>query len=166
MLIGAAEGVAAASLSGNPYVGVVAAGLACLLANLIFGYLVIERRANQLAAGLSLMFFGFGASTLIGRPFVGALVPGLPRIARARPRTLRHPGLARGSDRASALGAPVPDALGACAARGRRGSGRGVRGRATSEADAISRRSRWPDFSRASAARISPWRSPRPGTKA
>ncbi len=81
MLIGAAEGVAAASLSGNPYVGVVAAGLACLLANMIFGVLVIERRANQLAAGLSLMFFGFGASTLIGRPFVGTLVPGLPRIA-------------------------------------------------------------------------------------
>jgi general nucleoside transport system permease protein len=83
MLIGAAEGVAAASLSGNPYVGVAAAGLACLLANLMFGFLVIERRANQLATGLSLMFFGLGASTLIGRPFVGALVPGLSRIAVA-----------------------------------------------------------------------------------
>jgi general nucleoside transport system permease protein len=81
MLIGAAEGFAATSLSGNPYAGVVAAGIACLLANLIFGFLVIERRANQLASGLSLMFFGFGASTLIGRPFVGALVPALPRIA-------------------------------------------------------------------------------------
>ena len=46
-------------------------------------YLVIERRANQLATGLSLMFFGLGASTLIGRPFVGALVTGLPRIAVA-----------------------------------------------------------------------------------
>jgi ABC-type uncharacterized transport system permease subunit len=83
MLIGAAEGVAAASLFGNPYVGVAAAGLACLLANLIFGFLVIERRANHLATGLSLMFFGFGASALIGRPFVGALVPGLPRITAA-----------------------------------------------------------------------------------
>ena len=81
MLIGAAEGVAGASLTGNPYVGVAAAGLACLVANLIFAYLVVERRANQLAAGLSLMFFGFGASVLIGRPFVGGLVPGLPRIA-------------------------------------------------------------------------------------
>ena len=83
MLIGAAEGFAATSLSGNPYAGVVAAGIACLIANLIFGFLVIERRANQLASGLSLMFFGFGASTLIGRPFVGALVPALPRIAAA-----------------------------------------------------------------------------------
>lgn len=83
MLIGAAEGFAATSFSGSPYAGVVAAGIACLIANLIFGFLVIERRANQLASGLSLMFFGFGASTLIGRPFVGALVPGLPRIAAA-----------------------------------------------------------------------------------
>jgi general nucleoside transport system permease protein len=81
MLIGAAEGFAAASLSGSPYVGIVAAGLVSLCANLIFAYLVIERRANQLATGLSLMFFGLGASALIGRPYIGALVPALPHIA-------------------------------------------------------------------------------------
>ena len=81
MLIGAAEGFAATAMSGNPYLGVVAGGLACVLANLVFAYLVVERRANQLAAGLSLMFFGLGASTLIGGPFVGALVSGLPRVA-------------------------------------------------------------------------------------
>ncbi len=81
MLIGAAEGFAATAMSGNPYLGVVAGGLAGLLANLVFAYLVVERRANQLASGLSLMFFGLGASTLIGRPFVGALISGLPRVA-------------------------------------------------------------------------------------
>ena len=81
MLIGAAEGFAATAMSGNPYLGVVAGGLACVLANLVFAYLVVERRANQLAAGLSLMFFGLGGSTLIGGPFVGALVSGLPRVA-------------------------------------------------------------------------------------
>ena len=80
MLIGAAVGFAATSLGGDPYVGVAAAGLACLAANLIFGFIVIERRANQLAAGLTLMFFGFGASTLIGRPFIGAIITGLPRL--------------------------------------------------------------------------------------
>jgi len=41
---------------------------------------VVERRANQLATGLSLMFFGIGMSALIGRPFVGALINGLPRL--------------------------------------------------------------------------------------
>jgi simple sugar transport system permease protein len=80
MLIGAAVGFAAASLAGNPYLGVAAAGLACLAVNLVFGFIVIARQANQLAAGLTLMFFGFGASALIGRPFVGAVVAGLPRI--------------------------------------------------------------------------------------
>jgi ABC-type uncharacterized transport system permease subunit len=81
MLIGAAVGFAAASVTDDPYLGVVAAALAGTVATLLFGYVVISRRANQLAAGLTLMFFGFGASALIGRPFVGAIVPGLPRLA-------------------------------------------------------------------------------------
>jgi general nucleoside transport system permease protein len=80
MLIGASTGFAGASLSGSPYLGVAAAALAGLAANLLFGYVVITRHANQLASGLSLTFFGLGASALIGRPFVGAIVPGLPRL--------------------------------------------------------------------------------------
>jgi general nucleoside transport system permease protein len=47
---------------------------------MIFAYVVVGRGANQLAAGLSLMFFGFGASALIGRPFLGALITALPRL--------------------------------------------------------------------------------------
>ena len=50
------------------------------LMNMILGYLVINRKANQLASGLALMFFGFGLSALIGRPYVGAKINGLPRI--------------------------------------------------------------------------------------
>ena len=89
MLIGAAVGIAATALTGNPYLGIVAAALAGAAANLIFAYVVIGCRANQLAAGLSLMFFGFGVSALVGRPFVGAVIAGLPR--------LRIPGLGGGS---------------------------------------------------------------------
>jgi ABC-type uncharacterized transport system permease subunit len=80
MLIGAAAGFAATAVTGNPYLGIAAAATAGAAANLIFAYLVISRRANQLAAGLSLMFFGFGVSALVGRPFVGALIAGLPRL--------------------------------------------------------------------------------------
>lgn len=47
---------------------------------MLFGYLVIERRANQLASGLAIMFLGFGLSALIGGPYVGAQIKGLPRI--------------------------------------------------------------------------------------
>ncbi len=80
MLIGASTGFAGAALTGNPYLGVVTAALAGVAANGLFSYVVIARHANQLAAGLSLTFFGLGASALIGRPFVGAIVPGLPRL--------------------------------------------------------------------------------------
>jgi general nucleoside transport system permease protein len=80
MLIGASTGFAGAALAGNPYLGVAAAALAGVAANLLFSYVVITRHANQLAAGLSLTFFGLGASALIGRPFVGAIAPGLPRL--------------------------------------------------------------------------------------
>lgn len=81
MLIGAATGIAADALTGSPYAGVAAATLAGAAANLLFGFVVISRQANQLAAGLSLMFFGLGASALIGRPFIGALITGLPHLA-------------------------------------------------------------------------------------
>jgi simple sugar transport system permease protein len=49
--------------------------------NMILGYLVISRKANQLASGLALMFFGFGLSAWIGRSFVGAKITGLPRFS-------------------------------------------------------------------------------------
>jgi simple sugar transport system permease protein len=81
MLTGASAGFAATALSGDPYLGLAAAAMAGAAANLIFAYLVVGRRANQLATGLSLMFFGFGVSALIGRPFVGALIHDLPRLS-------------------------------------------------------------------------------------
>ena len=80
MLIGASTGFAGAAVTANPYLGVAAAALAGVAANGLFSYVVITRHANQLAAGLSLTFFGLGASALIGRPFVGAIVPGLPHL--------------------------------------------------------------------------------------
>jgi simple sugar transport system permease protein len=80
MLIGAATGFAVTALSGDAYFGLVMAALAGAAANLVFAYLVVGRRANQLATGLALMFFGFGLSALIGRPFIGALIVGLPKL--------------------------------------------------------------------------------------
>jgi general nucleoside transport system permease protein len=81
MLIGAATGFAATFVMGDPYLGLAAAAAAGIASNLIFGYLVIGRGANQLAAGLTLMFFGMGVSALVGRPFVGDIIAGLPRFA-------------------------------------------------------------------------------------
>jgi ABC-type uncharacterized transport system permease subunit len=80
LLVSASSGFAVTSVSGNPYLGVLVAMLAGGLLNMILGYLVISRQANQLASGLAVMFFGFGLSALIGKPYVGARIDGLPRI--------------------------------------------------------------------------------------
>ncbi len=80
MLVGASVGFAATAVTGNPYLGIAAAALASTMANGLFAYVVIGRKANQLASGLTLMFFGIGVSALIGKPFIGDIIQGLPRI--------------------------------------------------------------------------------------
>ncbi len=82
LLVGAASACAVTSLSGNPYMGVVAGAAAGAAINAVFAYAVIDRNANQLAAGLSLLFLGLGASALIGNSFVGAVIHGLPTLGR------------------------------------------------------------------------------------
>jgi len=81
MLISASSGFAITVITGNPYLGVFVATIAGGLINMILGLLVVTRRANQLASGLALMFFGFGLSALIGKPYVGAKINALPRIS-------------------------------------------------------------------------------------
>ncbi|HJX40801.1 MAG TPA: ABC transporter permease [Anaerolineales bacterium] len=81
LLVSASAGFALTSITGQPYLGLLVAMLAGGLMNLVMGYLTVTRRANQLASGLALMFFGFGLSAWIGRPYVGAKINGLPRIA-------------------------------------------------------------------------------------
>jgi simple sugar transport system permease protein len=80
LLVSASTGFAVTVTSGSPYLGVLVAMLAGGLMNMILAYLVIHRQANQLASGLALMFFGFGLSALIGKPYVGAKINSLPRI--------------------------------------------------------------------------------------
>jgi general nucleoside transport system permease protein len=79
LLISAATGYGVTVLSGNPFIGVLAAMLAGGCVNLIFGFLVVSRKANQLASGLAVLFFGYGLSALIGKPFVGKMIKSLPR---------------------------------------------------------------------------------------
>ena len=80
MLIGAVFGFVATVQSGNPVVGVIAAALAGALFNMIFAFIVISRRANQLASGLALMFCGVGLSALVGASFIGRRIEGLSEI--------------------------------------------------------------------------------------
>jgi simple sugar transport system permease protein len=80
MLIGACLGFVSTSITGNVVIGVIVAALAGGLLNLVFGFFVINQRANQLASGLALMFLGLGLTGLIGKPFVGRMIQGIPDL--------------------------------------------------------------------------------------
>jgi simple sugar transport system permease protein len=80
MLMGAVAGFTTTVRTGNAVAGVFAAALAGALFNLIFGFLVISRQANQLASGLALMFFGVGLSALVGASSIGSRIKGLDEI--------------------------------------------------------------------------------------
>ena len=54
LLVSASAGFAVASITGQPYLGLLLAMLAGGLMNLVMGYLTVTRRANQLASGLAL----------------------------------------------------------------------------------------------------------------
>ena len=74
MLCGAVAGFAAAALTGSLWLGLGAAVLAGVATAMLFAVLAISLRANQVATGLALAIFGVGASSLIGKPFVGRTV--------------------------------------------------------------------------------------------
>src|SRR6185369_2644234 len=80
MLVGAVVGFVVTAETGNPYAGTVAAALAGAMFNMIFAYLVVTRRGNQLASGLTLMFFALGITAIIGKSYVGKPIVGLRTI--------------------------------------------------------------------------------------
>jgi simple sugar transport system permease protein len=80
MLMGAVVSFIAMVQMGSATLAVLAGALAGALFNLIFAFLVITRRANQLASGLALMFCGVGLSALVGGRYVGSQIPGLPEL--------------------------------------------------------------------------------------
>jgi general nucleoside transport system permease protein len=80
MLIGSVTGFVVTAESGNPYLGVLAAAFAGAAFNMIFAYLVVTRRGNQLASGLTLMFFALGLTAIMGKSYVGKPIGGLKDI--------------------------------------------------------------------------------------
>lgn len=80
MLVGAVVGFICA-LSGISAIWcfVLAAGAAMLLA-LLFGFMVLILRTNQVATGLALAIFGTGISSLIGAAYVGEPFAGFAKV--------------------------------------------------------------------------------------
>ena len=74
MLIGAVFGFATAAVTGNAPLGLLMAGVAGLLASLIFAALTLSLLSNQVATGLALTIFGTGLSALVGFDYVGETI--------------------------------------------------------------------------------------------
>ena len=81
MLMGAVSAFAATSIFGSPYVGVFAGAIAGTLTAAVFSLFALGLATNQVATGLALTIFGTGLSGLVGAPFVGGTVDGLPNLA-------------------------------------------------------------------------------------
>lgn len=80
MVMGAVSGFAVAQLTGNPWIGMIAAIVCGALFSLLFGVLALTLVANQVATGLALTLLGLGLSGMIGESFVGQAGIKLPSL--------------------------------------------------------------------------------------
>ena len=79
MLVGAYTGFAATYKTGNPWIGVIAAFLIGGLMAAIHAFITITLKGNQVVSGLALTMFGTGASSLLGRSYIGFTIRGLDK---------------------------------------------------------------------------------------
>ncbi len=80
MLMGAVTGFAATVHTESAAAGLLAGAAAGAAFNMLFAYMVISQRANQLATGLAMMFGGVGLSALLGTSYIGSRIEGLNPI--------------------------------------------------------------------------------------
>jgi general nucleoside transport system permease protein len=81
LVMGAMSGYGVSYASGNPWLGVIAAGIAGLLLGLLHGLICNLPRVNDIAVGIGLMLFGTGLAFFLGKPYVQPSAPNLPAIA-------------------------------------------------------------------------------------
>lgn len=71
MLVGAVAGFAATAQTGSAWFGTAFAAFAAGLFGLLFAFLVITLRMNQIVTGLAFTILGGGLSAYLGKPFIG-----------------------------------------------------------------------------------------------
>lgn len=75
MLMGAVAGFKIGLVTGNPYLALIAALLAGAFGSLIFAFLTVSLKANQVVTGLSITILGTGLSGFEGKSLMGQVVP-------------------------------------------------------------------------------------------
>lgn len=80
LVMGAMSGYAIAYLSGDPWLGVLVAGLSGALFGTLHALLCSLPRVNDIAIGIALMLFGTGLAFFLGKPFIQPQAPDLPAI--------------------------------------------------------------------------------------
>jgi simple sugar transport system permease protein len=80
LVMGAMSGYGVAYLTGEPWVGVLAAGIAGAALALVHGLVCSLPRVNDIAVGISLFIFGTGLAFFLGKPFINPSAPRLPHL--------------------------------------------------------------------------------------
>ncbi len=75
MLMGAVIGFSMGLSTKNPALAVLAAGVAGAAGGLIYAFITVTLRANQVVTGLTLTTFGTGFASLLGKKLVGQTAP-------------------------------------------------------------------------------------------
>lgn len=81
MALGAAIAFIVTFSGGGHLLGFIAAGVASALLSLLFAFIVLGFRANQVATGLAIGILGQGLSALFGKTYESLTVKGLPKLA-------------------------------------------------------------------------------------
>jgi ABC-type uncharacterized transport system permease subunit len=77
MLLGAFSGFSATMVTGNPWIGLLAALCVGMAVSALHAFLCVTMGANQVVSGLAITMFGTGMSALLGKAYVGETIRGI-----------------------------------------------------------------------------------------
>ena len=80
LVFGAMFAYGIAYMTGSPWLGVLAGGLAGMIFGAIHGYICKLPKVNDIAIGIAMMLFGTGLAFFLGKPFIQPQAPHLPSI--------------------------------------------------------------------------------------
>ena len=100
LVMGAMSGYGVSYLTGSPWLGVLAAGVAGVVLGALHAWLCARPRVNDVAVGIALMLFGIGLAFFLGKPLIGPTAPHLPAISLGLVERVRAGALGAAGQRA------------------------------------------------------------------